>query len=36
MIEVNGAVMQRRIVREQGAEAVARWLAEGFHEPWVG
>ena len=36
MIEVNGAVMQRRIAQEAGAEAVARWLAEGFLEPWAG
>jgi carboxylate-amine ligase len=36
MVEVNGAVMQRRIVREEGPEAVARWLAERFLEPWVG
>jgi carboxylate-amine ligase len=36
MVEVNGAIMQRQIVREQGAEAVARWLVERFLEPWVG
>jgi carboxylate-amine ligase len=36
MIEVNGALTQRRIAREDGAEAVARWLAERFQEPRVG
>jgi glutamate---cysteine ligase / carboxylate-amine ligase len=36
MVEVNGAVTQRRIVREAGAEAVARWLTERFLEPRLG
>lgn len=30
MVAVNGAVTQRRIVSRDGAEAVARWLADGF------
>jgi carboxylate-amine ligase len=36
MVEANGAVMQRTIGREEGAFAVARWLAEGFLAPWDG
>jgi carboxylate-amine ligase len=36
MTEINGAVSQRRILREAGAEAVARHLVEGFLEPWAG
>ncbi len=36
MTEVNGAIAQRRIVRDQGSEAVARHLVEGFLEPWAG
>ncbi len=36
MAEANGAVAQRRIVREDGAAGVARYLTEGFLEPWLG
>ena len=36
MVEVNGAITQRWIAREQGPAGVARWLAERFLEPWDG
>jgi carboxylate-amine ligase len=36
MAEANGAVLQRRIAQDAGAEGVARWLVEGFLEPWAG
>jgi glutamate---cysteine ligase / carboxylate-amine ligase len=36
MVEVNGAITQRQIMREEGAVAVARHLTQGFLEPWAG
>lgn len=36
MVETNGAIGQRRAAAGNGAEAVARWLAERFLEPWPG
>jgi hypothetical protein len=36
MVVANGAVVQRRIGREEGAVGVARWLTEGFLAPWEG
>ena len=36
MVEVNGAITQRQIMREEGAGAVAEHLAQGFLEPWAG
>ena len=36
MVRVNGAIGQRRAAAAGGAEAVARWLAERFLEPWPG
>lgn len=36
MTEVNGAVSQQRIFRDEGPQAVARHLVQGFLEPWAG
>lgn len=36
MVRVNGAIRQRQVATAGGAEAVARWLAERFLEPWLG
>jgi carboxylate-amine ligase len=36
LTEMNGAVMQRRVWAKGGADAVARWLADRFLEPWPG
>jgi carboxylate-amine ligase len=36
LVEVNGAIRQRQIMQEEGAQAVARWLVDGFLAPWVG
>lgn len=36
MVQVNGAIRQRRMARDGGAPAVARWLTERFLEPWSG
>ena len=33
MIEVNGAMRQRCVERENGTDALARWLAERFLQP---
>ncbi len=33
MVEVNGTMLQRRVNREYGIRAVARWLAERFLQP---
>lgn len=34
LVEVNGAVRQRRAAEQGGAPSVARWLTDGFLDPW--
>ena len=36
LVEVNGAMAQRRVADEDGIGAVAGWLANRFLEPWPG
>lgn len=36
LVEVNGAIAQRRVARESAPAGLAGWLADRFLEPWRG
>jgi carboxylate-amine ligase len=36
LVEINGAIAQRRVAQRTGISSVAGWLASRFLEPWQG